>query len=173
MKKATDKFNQNIAKRGQVTKTKDDKLGVGPIVLGILVFIVVGSGMCRYSPAANVFQLSVKSSEDIKYNKLLSASLRIATCHANFNSLRISFCGGAVHRNMRRFIERPAAQAHYWVLSHDFLTALCNNSGHPLFQFLNCRHPCPQTLCKFALRRPHQSGPASTKVGLPPHRSSL
>jgi hypothetical protein len=45
MKKKTEKFNENITKRGQVTKAKEEKLGVGPIVLGILVFIVVGSGV--------------------------------------------------------------------------------------------------------------------------------
>lgn len=45
MKKKTEKFNENISKRGQVTKAKEEKLGVGPIVLGILVFIVVGSGV--------------------------------------------------------------------------------------------------------------------------------
>lgn len=67
MKKAADKFNQNVTKRGAVVKVKEDKLTVGPIVLGILVFIVVGSGMWYLLCNLTTVQLSVKSSEAIKY----------------------------------------------------------------------------------------------------------
>jgi len=48
MRQKVDKFNENINKRGNVATTKkEEKLSVGPVVIGIFLFVVVGSALVQ------------------------------------------------------------------------------------------------------------------------------
>jgi len=43
-----DKFDENVNKRGAVnTGKKVDKAPVGPLVLGVLIFVVIGSALLQ------------------------------------------------------------------------------------------------------------------------------
>ncbi|PRP86003.1 hypothetical protein PROFUN_05774 [Planoprotostelium fungivorum] len=43
-----DKFDENVNKRGSVvTAKKESKTPVGPLVLGILIFVVIGSALLQ------------------------------------------------------------------------------------------------------------------------------
>jgi hypothetical protein len=47
-KQKNDKYHGNITKRGKVEfPKKEQKLGVGPMVIALLVFIVVGSALLQ------------------------------------------------------------------------------------------------------------------------------
>jgi len=44
----SEKFDENINKRGNIeVKKKESSLGVGPMVLGFLLFVVVGSAILQ------------------------------------------------------------------------------------------------------------------------------
>jgi hypothetical protein len=48
-KKSIERFNEKITKRGKglESKKKEGALGVGPVVLGLLLFVVVGSAILQ------------------------------------------------------------------------------------------------------------------------------
>jgi len=44
----SEKFDENITRRGKVeVRKKESPLGVGPMVLGFLIFVVVGSAILQ------------------------------------------------------------------------------------------------------------------------------
>jgi len=50
MRKKSEKFNENINKRGSVTsasREENNGLGVGPIVVGFILFVVIGSSILQ------------------------------------------------------------------------------------------------------------------------------
>ena len=50
MRKKSEKFDENINKRGAVSSGKQEEnngLGVGPIVVGFILFVVIGSSILQ------------------------------------------------------------------------------------------------------------------------------
>eukprot|EP01003_Olkasia_polycarbonata_P005060 NODE_4489_length_317_cov_14.100746_g4407_i0.p1 GENE.NODE_4489_length_317_cov_14.100746_g4407_i0~~NODE_4489_length_317_cov_14.100746_g4407_i0.p1 ORF type:complete len:69 (+),score=4.60 NODE_4489_length_317_cov_14.100746_g4407_i0:60-266(+) len=45
--KKSDKFHTNITKRGAQDSKRSPKVPVGPVVLGVLLFVVVGSALLQ------------------------------------------------------------------------------------------------------------------------------
>lgn len=45
--KRADKYNSNIGKKAPVNKDKTERAPVGPVVLGVLLFVVVGSALLQ------------------------------------------------------------------------------------------------------------------------------
>jgi len=49
LRQRSEKFHENITKRGKIENSgkKESGLGVGPVVLGVLLFVVVGSALLQ------------------------------------------------------------------------------------------------------------------------------
>jgi len=58
MKVASDLYNKNVNKRGKVDKTlkpAEDKMPVGPWMLGLFVFVVIGSAIFQIIQSVRVY----------------------------------------------------------------------------------------------------------------------